>query len=286
MVADCMLIDGSGFIYRAYYGYPKLTRFDGIEIGAVYGFCSMLSALLKKSEVRYCAVAFDNGRHTFRTEKYPEYKANRRDAPEDLIPQFSLIRDACAAFGLPILAEDGVEADDLMATFAKRFKEQNNTVEIVSSDKDLLQLVEDGVCVYDPAKSKYMHREETFEKLGVFPEQVRDYLALVGDASDNVPGVEGIGPKTAAKLLNQFGSIDGIFEGINNNCENISNKMAQKFRNAKETIELSKWLVTLKCDVDYGISIEELKHTGINYNSLYEFYRGNGFKSLIEKMHN
>lgn len=279
MSADCLLIDGSGFIYRAYYGYPKLTKFDGTQIGAVYGFCSMILALLKHSTSRYCAVVFDNGRRTFRTEKYPEYKANRRDTPEDLILQFPLIREACTAFGLTILAKDGFEADDLIATFTKRFKEQNNTVEIVSSDKDLLQLIEEGVCVYDPVKSKYMHREETFERFGVFPEQIRDYLSLVGDASDNVPGVEGIGSKTAVKLLKQFGSIDGIWEEIAyKNCENISVKIAQKFKDAKEKIELSKWLVSLKYDVDYDISISELKNTGINYNSLYEFYRGNGFK--------
>lgn len=281
MTSDCLLIDGSGFVYRAYYGYPKLFRGDGTQVGAVYGFCSMLLPLLKKTKAKYLAIAFDNGRHTFRTDKYPDYKANRAQTPDDLIPQFEIIRNACNAFGITILSKDGVEADDIIATFTRKFSENNYSVEIVSSDKDLCQLICDNVCIFDPMKSKYIYRKEAYEKFGVFPEQIRDYLALVGDTSDNVPGVEGIGPKTAAKLLEQFEDINGIL--CNLHCIN-SKKIAQRLENSKDKISLSQWLVTLKDDVELDISINNLLNNGIMYNSIYDFCIGNGFMSLAKKL--
>src|SRR5947199_3208914 len=207
------LVDGSSYIFLAYHALPPLNRkSDGLQLNAVYGFCGMLWKLLRdmKPEERptHLAVVFDKSERTFRTEFYPAYKAHRPDPPDDLIPQFGLIRKAVDAFDLPCLEQGGFEADDLIATYARQGCETGATVTIVASDKDLMQLVNDCVIMYDTMKDRKIGIPEVIEKFGVPPVKVLDIQALIGDSTDNVPGVAGIGLKAAATLISELGSLD------------------------------------------------------------------------------
>src|SRR6266571_2874343 len=209
------LVDGSGYIFRAYHALPPLTRkSDGLQINTVLGFCNMLWKLLNemKPEERptHLAVVFDKSEKTFRTDFYPEYKAHRPDAPADLIPQFPLIREAVHAFQIPCLEQAGFEADDLIATYARLACEAKATTTIVSSDKDLMQLVCDTVVLYDTMKERRIGIAEVIEKFGVGPEKVIEVQALIGDSTDNVPGVPGIGVKTAAQLMAEYGDLETL----------------------------------------------------------------------------
>ncbi|MFP5469779.1 MAG: 5'-3' exonuclease H3TH domain-containing protein, partial [Alphaproteobacteria bacterium] len=209
------LIDGSGYIFRAYHALPPLTRKrDGLPVGAVSGFRNMLYKLIEDTRsgetVTHIAVIFDSGRQTFRNEIYPAYKANRSETPEDLIPQFSFIRDAVRAFNVVAVEQPGYEADDLIATFARQARARQTQVTIVSSDKDLMQLVGDGVDMLDPMKNIHIGPDQVFEKFGVGPDRVVDVQSLAGDSSDNVPGVPGIGVKTAAQLIQEYGDLDTL----------------------------------------------------------------------------
>src|SRR5579859_3511849 len=209
------LVDGSSYIFRAYHALPPLTRkSDGLQLNAVYGFCNMLWKLLRdmKPEERptHLAIVFDKSEHTFRNELYPNYKAHRPDAPEDLIPQFALIREAVHAFDLPCLEQVGYEADDLIATYVRQACEAGATSEIVSSDKDLMQLVNDRVVMYDTMKDRRIGIAEVIEKFGVPPDKVIEVQSLIGDTTDNVPGVPGIGVKTAAQLIAQYGDLETL----------------------------------------------------------------------------
>ena len=214
------LVDGSGYIFRAYHALPPLTRkSDGLPVGAVSGFCNMLWKLMvdaRNTEAgvvpTHFAVIFDYSSKTFRNDLYPEYKANRSEPPEDLIPQFGLIREATRAFNLPCIEMEGFEADDLIATYCRLACEAGGDTTIVSSDKDLMQLVGPTVGMYDPMKDRQIGIPEVIEKWGVPPEKMIDLQALTGDSVDNVPGVPGIGPKTAAQLLEQFGTLDALLE--------------------------------------------------------------------------
>ncbi len=246
------LIDGSGYIFRAYHALPPLTRAsDGLSVGAVAGFCNMVWKFLdemKGSEApTHLAVIFDKSEITFRNQLYPEYKAHRPPTPEDLVPQFPLIRDATRAFNLPCIEMGGFEADDLIATYARQAAAAGASVKIVSSDKDLMQLVTDGqIQLYDPMKQKPLGVEAVFEKFGVTPDKVIDAQALIGDSTDNVPGAPGIGPKTAAELIAQFGSLEAILERAG---EIKQPKRRETLINFADQIRLSKLLVTLKDDV-------------------------------------
>jgi DNA polymerase I len=210
------LIDGSGYIFRAYYALPPLSRkSDGLPTGAVSGFCSMLFKLLEDSrsddsehKPTHFAVIFDSARKNFRNEIYKEYKANRAEAPDDLAPQFKYIRKSVEAFNLPSIELLNYEADDLIATYAKQITKAGGKVTVISSDKDLMQLVSDNVRLYDPMKSKVLGEKEVIEKFGVKPNQVIDVQSLAGDSSDNVPGVPGIGIKTASELINKYKTLD------------------------------------------------------------------------------
>ena len=207
------LIDGSGFIFRAFHALPPLTRpSDGLPVGAVHGFCTMLWKLLQESKVSeaptHLAVIFDAGRETFRNKIYDKYKANRPPPPDELVPQFALIRDAVRAFNVPCIELDGYEADDLIATYARDVVNRGGDVTIVSSDKDLMQLIRPGVVMLDGMKAKKIGRDEVLEKFGVPPEKVVDVQSLAGNSTDNVPGVPGIGVKTAAELINEYGDLD------------------------------------------------------------------------------
>src|SRR6202167_5813280 len=207
------LVDGSGYIFRAYHALPPINRkSDGLQLNAVFGFCNMLWKLLRdmkpEDKPTHLAVVFDLSEKTFRTDMYPDYKAHRPDPPDDLRPQFPLIREAVNAFDLPCLEQKGFEADDLIATYVRQACEAGATSTIVSSDKDLMQLVNDGVVMFYTMKDKKIGRAEVIEKFGVPPDKVIEVQALIGDSTDNVPGVPGIGVKTAAQLIGEYGDLE------------------------------------------------------------------------------
>ena len=240
------LVDGSGYIFRAYHALPPLTRkSDGLQVNAVLGFCNMLWKLLaemKDDKPTHLAVVFDKSEKTFRSEFYPEYKAHRPDAPEDLVPQFPLIREAVHAFEIPCLEQAGFEADDLIATYARLASEAKATTTIVSSDKDLMQLVGNGVTMYDTMKDRRIGAAEVIEKFGVGPEKVIEVQALIGDSSDNVPGVPGIGVKTAAQLIGEYGDLETLLKRAK---EIKQDKRRQSLIDNAEIARISKRLVTL-----------------------------------------
>tara|TARA_R110002050_G_scaffold118195_4_gene235508 strand:- start:31063 stop:33786 length:2724 start_codon:yes stop_codon:yes gene_type:complete len=272
------LIDGSGFIFRAFYAMPPLTRKDGTPVGAVLGFTNMITRLLMEMEANKIAVVFDAKRQTFRNEIYPDYKANRGETPEDLIPQFPLIREVCKAFDLPMLEMEGFEADDLIATYTKRAVNKGYNVTIVSSDKDLMQLVDDGkVVLYDHMKNRFIDEEKVIEKFGVPPNKVLDILSLAGDSSDNIPGVPGIGPKTATDLIKEFGTLENLLE----NAHTIKqNKRRENLIEFKDQAILSKRLVTLEENVPLDTGLDALHLGQPDLEKVVEFLTEQNFKSL------
>lgn len=274
------LIDGSGYIFRAYHSLPPMTRPDGTPVGAVYGFTSMLIKMLADSKATHLAVVFDAGRRTFRQDIYPAYKAQRPDTPEDLIPQFAVIRDAVRAFNLPCIEQDGFEADDLIATLAKRAKAEGAQVTIVSSDKDLMQLVGDGISMLDPMKNRAIGPAEVMEKFGVGPDRVVDVQALAGDPVDNVPGVPGIGIKTAALLINEFGDLDALLQRAG---EIPQKKRRENLMDHADAARISRDLVRLKDDVDVAQTVADLALAPPNPSLLRDFLDENGFRSLIPR---
>ncbi len=276
------LIDGSGFIFRAYHALPPFTRPDGTPVGAVFGFCSMLLKFLANPELSKCVVVvFDAGRETFRHTLYADYKANRPPAPEDLIPQFPLFREACLAFNLPVVEKVGFEADDVIATYAEQAKTKGCEVVIVSADKDLMQLIDDHVTMIDPLKNKKIAFDEVFEKFGVHPEKVIDVQALIGDSSDHVPGVPSIGPKTAAELIGQFGSLENLYQ----NLDQIKQpKRRQTLEENKDKAFLSKKLVTLCKDVPLDLAIDHFHHHDYPKESIAAFFKKQNFTSLLNRM--
>src|SRR5690606_27955825 len=205
------LIDGHGFIFRAFYAVKtNLTREDGTPVGAAFGFCNMLMRVLDQANDNLIGVVFDPAGGNFRHQLYPEYKANRSEPPEELVPQFGIIREAVEAFGITALEKPGFEADDLIATYAHQARERGLEVRIVSSDKDLMQLIRDGVRLVDPINFAEIGPDQVMDKFGVAPEKVVDVQSLAGDSTDNVPGVPGIGVKTAAELINTYGSLESL----------------------------------------------------------------------------
>jgi DNA polymerase-1 len=282
------LIDGSGYIFRAYYALPPLTRkSDGLPTGAVSGFCSMLFKLLEDSRVddsihkpTHFAVIFDSARKNFRNDIYSEYKANRSEAPDDLAPQFEYIRKAVLAFNLPSIELLNYEADDLIATYAKMIVEAGAKVTVISSDKDLMQLVSNKVRLYDPMKSKVLGEKEVLEKFGVRPNQVIDVQSLAGDSSDNVPGVPGIGIKTASELINKYKSLDVLLK----KAEEIpQNKRRESLINNKDKALLSRKLVTLKNDVPVKDDPRTFIMKKVNTKKLYDFFRDMEFNRLLSR---
>ena len=280
-----ILIDGSGYIFRAYHALPPMTRADGTPVNAVYGFSNMLMKLmddlLDKNETELIAVIFDAGRVTFRNEIYPEYKANRDETPEDLIPQFDLIRDATRAFNVAAVQMKGFEADDLIATYARMGKEQGLKVTVVSADKDLMQLVDDDIEMLDPMKQRIIGPEQVIEKFGVLPEKVIDVQALAGDSSDNVPGVPGIGVKTAALLLGEYGDLETLLA----QAEEIKQpKRRQNLIEFADLARVSKQLVTLKNDVPIEETLVSFVWRPPDPDTLLNWIEDQGFKSLARKV--
>ncbi|MDC1462803.1 DNA polymerase I [Alphaproteobacteria bacterium] len=283
------LIDGSGYIFRAYYALPPLTRkSDGLPVGAVSGFCSMLFKLLEDSKSNenlqkptHFAVIFDAARKTFRNEIYSDYKANRSEAPDDLAPQFEYIRKSVVAFNLPSVDLPNYEADDLIATYAEQILAKGAKVTIVSSDKDLMQLYRKDVRIFDPMKNKFITSEDIITKFGVGPEKVIDVQSLAGDSSDNVPGVPGIGVKTAAELINKYGTLEKL---LDNAQEIKQNKRRETLIENKDKAIISKKLVTLMKDAPVERKIEEFHLKEIDKDKLYKFLREMEFNRLLSSV--
>ncbi len=282
------LIDGSGYIFRAYYALPPLSRkSDGLPTGAVSGFCSMLFKLLEdaraddsKEKPTHFAVIFDSARKNFRNEIYKDYKANRSEAPEDLAPQFEYIRKSVKAFNLPSIELLNYEADDLIATYAKQITDLGAKVTIISSDKDLMQLVSKDIRLYDPMKSKVIGEKEVVEKFGVKPTQVVDVQSLAGDSSDNIPGVPGIGIKTAAELINKYKNLDTL---LNKASEIKQNKRRETLLENKDKALLSRELVTLKSNVPVKNELSSFILKSVNKETLYNFLREMEFNRLLSQ---
>lgn len=277
------LIDGYGFVFRAFHAIRELTAPDGTPVNAVYGFTNMLLKLrrnVRENNGDYMVVVFDAGKKSFRNTIYADYKANRPPAPPELIPQFALVREAAAAIGLPCVELEGYEADDLIATYAREACRQGIEVIVVSSDKDLMQLVCDGIQLYDAMKDKPIGLPEVFEKFGVTPEKVLDVLALMGDSSDNIPGVPGIGPKTAAELVNQFGSLDDILAGA---AQVKQQKRRESLQQFAEQARLSRELARLKEDAPMPATIESFTVREEHPEVVLPFLQRMGFKSLTAK---
>ncbi len=283
------LIDGSGYIFRAYYALPPLTRkSDGLPTGAVSGFCSMLFKLLEDSKSNenlqkptHFAVIFDSARKTFRNEIYSDYKANRSEAPDDLAPQFEYIRKSVLAFNLPSVDLSNYEADDLIATYVDQILKIGAKVTIVSSDKDLMQLYKKGVRIFDPMKNKFINQEDVVKKFGVDATKVIDVQALAGDSSDNVPGVPGIGVKTAAELINKYGTLEKLLKSTH---EIKQNKRRETLTENKDKALISKELVTLKHDAPVDRELSEFRLKEIDKDKLYEFLREMEFNRLLSSV--
>jgi DNA polymerase-1 len=282
------LIDGSGYIFRAYYALPPLSRkSDGLPTGAVSGFCSMLFKLLEDSrsddsihKPTHFAVIFDSAKKNFRNDIYSEYKANRTETPEDLIPQFEYIRKAVKAFSLPSVELINYEADDLLATYAKKIVAAGAKVTVISSDKDLMQLVSEKIRLYDPMKNKVLGEKEVFEKFGVKPHQVIDVQSLAGDSSDNIPGVPGIGVKTAAELINKYKTLDVLLKNIE---EIPQTKRRETLLINKDKAILSKKLVTLKNDVPVKEELESFIMRSVEKEKLFNFLQEMEFNRLLSQ---
>ena len=275
------LVDGSGYIFRAFFALPPMTRPDGTPVNAVFGFTKMLMKLVADSEADAVAVIFDKGRRSFRNDIYPDYKAQRPEAPEELVPQFPLIREATKACNLPSIEMEGFEADDIIATYARRARQSGIEVTIVSSDKDLMQLVGEGISMLDPMKNREIGPEEVVEKFGVGPEKVVEVQALAGDSSDNVPGVPGIGIKTAAQLITEYGDLETLLE----HAEEIKQpKRREKLKENAELARISKQLVTLRDDVPVEEPLEALVLRDPEPETLRRFLEENAFKSILAQL--
>ena len=274
-----ILVDGSSFIYRAFYALPQLTDPDGNPVGAVYGFCSMLISLFGKHKSDLFCVALDAGRDTFRRDIYSEYKSNREETPADLKAQFPVLIEACNAFGVPVIEMVGYEADDIIATISTKLAEANYEVRIIASDKDLMQLIDENIYLFDPIKSRVIKENEVLEKYGVLPKQMVSLQALMGDSTDNVPGVPGIGPKTAAKLLDKFHSLENIY----NEIENVTPlKLKEKLIQHKDKVSVSEQLVTLCRNAPVSEDFSKLK-VDLDVGRTSDFLKKYRFNSLIKR---
>ncbi|MEE8505819.1 MAG: DNA polymerase, partial [Kiloniellales bacterium] len=275
------LVDGSGYIFRAFHALPPMTRPDGTPVNAVLGFTNMLIKLLADTEAEGIAVIFDTARTSFRNEIYPAYKANRPDPPEELIPQFGLIREATRAFNVPCIELANYEADDLIATYARLARERGLEVTIVSSDKDMMQLVGEGVAMLDPMKNRSIGPDEVVERFGVGPDKVIEVQALAGDSTDNVPGVPGIGVKTAAQLIGEYGDLETLLARAG---EIKQPKRRENLLEFAEQARVSRELVTLKDDVPIEVPLDELRLAEPDPKTLRAFLEENGFRSLIARL--
>jgi DNA polymerase-1 len=276
-----ILVDGSGYIFRAFHALPPMTRPDGVHVNAVFGFTQMLSQFLSRHAATHIAVVFDTARTTFRNEFYPAYKAHRPEPPPELVPQFALIREATEALGVCQVELAGFEADDLIAAYARVFVEQGGEVAIVSSDKDLMQLVRPGVEMLDPIKQRPIREAEVLEKFGVTPDKVVEVQALAGDSTDNVPGVPGIGIKTAAQLINEYGDLENL---LANTASIKQPKRREALEQNAEKARISRRLVMLDANAPLPLPLEAMVARAPAQATLEKFLRENGFRSLLARL--
>jgi DNA polymerase-1 len=283
------LIDGSSYIFRAFYAIPALSNSTGLPTNAIFGFTNILLKFLKQYQPEYVAVALDAGRETFRNEMFAAYKGNRPEAPALLIPQFPYFRKVLDALNLPLLELPGYEADDIIATLCDRLADKGCELVVVSSDKDLMQLVTNGVKLLDSAKDRWIGKDEVREKFGVSPEQVIEVMGLMGDAVDNIPGVKGIGEKTAGALIQQFQSLENLYDHLDE-IEHMKLRGAARVRKileeGKDAAFLSRALATVKRDVPLETGIEELKLTGFNLEKTRALFTELEFTNLITLIEN
>ncbi|MGH6968537.1 MAG: 5'-3' exonuclease H3TH domain-containing protein, partial [Stellaceae bacterium] len=275
------LIDGSGFIFRAYHAMPKLTRPDKTPVGAVLGFCNMILKLVGETDADHVAVVFDVARTTFRNRLYKDYKAHRPEPPDDLVPQFALVREAVDAFNVCRIEQPDYEADDLIATYAGAAVREGACVTVVSSDKDLMQLVSDKIELYDATRDRPIRAPEVVEKFGVGPDKVIDVLALWGDSSDNVPGVPGIGAKTAAELINQYGDLETLLKRAG---EIKQPKRREALTEHAADARLSKRLVTLDHAVPLPCPLSDLAVRPLDPAKVTAFLQAQGFHALLGRV--
>lgn len=277
------IVDIFSFIFRAYYAIRPLHAIDGTQVNAVYGVVSMLHKLIKSKQPDHLVVAMDSKGKGFRNEIFPEYKANRAEPPEDLPHQIELIEEFIKTYPLKTLSVSGYEADDVIATLVHKYCHKKDIdVYIVSPDKDLMQLVCENVFLYDTMKEKIMGPKDVVEKFGVPPEKVIDVQSLCGDPTDNIPGVAGVGPKTASKLINDFGSLDGVYEHL----DQIKGKLKDKLIESKDKAYLSRKLVSLTTDIALDVEYDDLEMPKIDQKSLNEFYKKLNFRTLVEEKTN
>src|SRR5215468_3862092 len=275
------LVDGSGYIFRAYHALPPLTRADGTPVNAVLGFTTMLMKLISETDADHIAVIFDAAHKSFRNEIYADYKAQRPEPPPELVPQFGLIRAATRAFNMPVVEMPGYEADDLIATYAKLAKAAGADVTIVSSDKDLMQLVNDRVRMLDPIKNKPIGAAEVEEKFGVGPDKVVEVQALAGDSTDNVPGVPGIGVKTAAELIKTYGDVENLLAHVD---EIRQPKRREALIQNAEKARISRKLVLLRNDVAVDHPLASFARRQPDRDVLMAFLKENQFRSVIARL--
>ena len=274
-----LLIDGSSYLYRAFHALPDLRSSDGRPTGAIYGVLNMLQKLIKSERPDYLSVVFDTPVKTFRHDIFPEYKANRQKTPEDLIAQIEPLHQAIINLGLPLIAVDGVEADDVIGTLAMEAEKKNIKTLIATGDKDMAQLVTDNIHLIDTMKDIRMGPREVLEKFGILPERFIDYLTLAGDTSDNIPGVEKVGPKTAIKWINEYGSLEGVIQ----NADQIKGKIGDNLNAALDQLDLFKTLVTIKCDVQTDSNFSDLIIGESNEDLLHEQLSDLGLHGLIKQ---
>ena len=274
-----LLVDGSSYLYRAFHALPDLRSSDGRPTGAIYGVLNMLQKLIKSERPDYLSVVFDTPVKTFRHDIFPEYKANRQKTPEDLIAQIEPLHQAIINLGLPLIAVDGVEADDVIGTLAMEAEKKNIKTMIATGDKDMAQLVTDNIHLIDTMKDIRMGPREVLEKFGILPERFIDYLTLAGDTSDNIPGVEKVGPKTAIKWINEYGSLEGVIQ----NADQIKGKIGDNLNAALDQLDLFKTLVTIKCDVQTDSNFSDLIIGESNEDLLHEQLSDLGLHGLIKQ---
>ena len=284
------LIDGSSYIFRAFFAIPPtLKNAAGLPTNAIFGFTNILLKLLKQYKPEYVAVALDAGRATFRNDMYSDYKGNRPEAPADLIPQFPYFRKVLDALNLPMLEMPGYEADDIIATLCERLSGQGCELVVVSSDKDLMQLVTNGTKLLDSAKDRWIGKEQVIEKFGVGPEQVTQVMGLMGDASDNIPGVKGIGEKTASALIQQFQTLENLFAHLDE-VKHMKLRGAARvhaiLEEKKSDAFLSRDLATVKRDLALDTGMAELKFTGFNLEKIRALFSELEFTNLIKLIEN
>jgi len=283
------LIDGSSYIFRAFFAIPPLSNAAGLPTNAIYGFTNILLKLLKQYRPEYVVVALDAGRETFRNEMFADYKSNRPEAPPELIPQFPYFRKVLDGLNVSLLELPGYEADDIIATLCDRMADKGCELVVVSSDKDLMQLVTDGIKLLDSAKDRWIGAEEVKGKFGVEPEKVVEVMGLMGDPVDNIPGVKGIGEKTAIALIQQFQSLENLYDHLHE-LESMKLRGAARVRDLlekdKHNAFLSRALATVNRDVPIDVGLEQLKFTGFDQEKLRSLFTELAFTNLLKLLEN